>query len=268
MVPVPARRDTGRMTSALSSDTVLVHFAAVSFIFFAAGGVKGVLGMGLPTVAMGLLGLLMPVAEAAALLTVPSLITNLWQAARGGAFLALLRRLWPLLAGVALGSWLGRGWMAPGAAPAATLWLGACLVVYAVAGLSGLALPRPAPRHEGWTGAVAGTLTGLLTAATGVFVLPAVPFLQALGLGKDQLTQALGLAFTVSTLALAASLSAVGAFAPAQAWQSLLGLVPALLGMWLGQRLRDELSPQAFRRGLFTGLLLLGSWLVWRGWLW
>nr|MDP2191619.1 hypothetical protein [Rhodoferax sp.] len=42
-------------------------------------------------------------------------------------------------------------------------------------------------------------------------------------------------------------------------------LLPALLGMWLGQRLRDELSQESFRAFFMAGLLLLGSWLVWQG---
>ena len=53
--------------------------ALITFTFLLAGFVKGVIGLGLPTVAVGLLGLVMPPAEAAALLVVPSMVTNLWQ---------------------------------------------------------------------------------------------------------------------------------------------------------------------------------------------
>lgn len=243
-----------------------VHgFMGVSFVFLAAGAVKGVLGMGLPTVAMGLLGLMMPVAEGAALLVLPSLVTNLWQMLRGSHLRALAKRLWPMMMGVCLGVGLGHGWMAtPGGQ--AMLWLGLSLVVYALAGLAGLRLPPPRPRHETAASGMVGTLTGLLTAATGVFVLPAVPWLQALGLSKDEMAQALGLSFTVSTLALAVTLAGSRHLNADSATQSLLMLLPALLGMWLGQRLRDELSQQAFRAFFMGGLLLLGGWLVWQAW--
>ncbi|RUZ51274.1 sulfite exporter TauE/SafE family protein, partial [Mesorhizobium sp. M7A.F.Ca.CA.004.05.2.1] len=53
--------------------------AWIGAVFLAAGFVKGVVGMGLPTVAMGLLAVTMPPAQAAALLLSPSLVTNLWQ---------------------------------------------------------------------------------------------------------------------------------------------------------------------------------------------
>ena len=78
--------------------------AAIAGAFLLAGFVKGVIGLGLPTVSIGLLGLLMTPAQAAAILVVPSLVTNIWQAAVGGGLLALARRLWPLLAGICIGT--------------------------------------------------------------------------------------------------------------------------------------------------------------------
>ncbi len=71
---------------------------AVAVAYLLAGFVKGVIGLGLPTVAIGLLGLLMTPAQAAAILVVPSLVTNIWQCTAGGDVLALVRRMWPLLA--------------------------------------------------------------------------------------------------------------------------------------------------------------------------
>ena len=72
--------------------------------FLAAGFVKGVIGLGLPTVAIGLLGLLMTPAQAAAILVVPSLVTNIWQFVVGGDLLALVRRMWPMLIGICVGT--------------------------------------------------------------------------------------------------------------------------------------------------------------------
>lgn len=234
----------------------------VSLIFLLAGAVKGVVGMGLPTVAMGLLALTMPAPEAAALLLIPSLATNLWQAFAGPDFARLMRRLWPLLAGVALGTWLGMGGLVNGQDQRIAGLLGAILVVY---GLSGLTpwRPRIGPRQERWVALPVGLVTGLVTGATGVFVLPAVPYLQALELGKERLIQALGLSFSVSTLALAAGLWRHGALHTENLGWSLAMLAPTLLGLGLGQWLRGRLSEALFRRVFFVGLVLLGvHWLV------
>src|SRR5690606_9980809 len=119
---------------------------------------------------------------------------------------ALVRRLWPMLAGSCIGTWAGGGLLARDPTGHAGTALGVALILYAVVGI---AAPRLSlsTRREIWIGPLAGVLTGLITAATGVFVLPAVPYLQAIGLEKEELVQALGLSFTVSTLALAAGLA-------------------------------------------------------------
>jgi hypothetical protein len=232
--------------------------------FLLAGLVKGVVGLGLPTVAMGLLGLAMPPVEAAALLLVPSLVTNLWQLLAGPRFGGLLRRLWPMMLGVAAGTVAGSGLIAGAAAHAVTAALGAALALYGVVGLLKPRLRVP-PAAESWAGPLVGAATGLVTGATGVFVIPAVPYLGSLGLGRDDLVQALGLSFTVSTLALAAGLALHGALPPAATGASLLAVFPVLAGMAIGGWLRARVRPEAFRLCFFVGLLALGAELAWRG---
>jgi uncharacterized membrane protein YfcA len=237
---------------------------AAALVFVAAGFVKGAIGLGLPTVAMGLLGLLMTPGEAAALIVVPSLATNLWQLVSGPHLASLGVRLWPMLlaicAGTAAGALLPYGLGNAGSGEA----LGVALALYAVAGLF---LPRLAlpPRAEPVLAPLAGAATGIVTAATGVFVLPAVPYLQALGLTKEALVQALGLSFTVSTLALAVSLAQMGALAPGTVGASVLALVPAAAGMALGRRVLARIAPATFRLWFFLGLLGLGIHLALRG---
>jgi uncharacterized membrane protein YfcA len=235
--------------------------ALITITFLLAGFVKGVIGLGLPTVAVGLLGLVMPPAEAAALLVVPSLVTNVWQLFAGPRFGALARRFWLMLVAICLGTWAGGGLLTNGAAGRATLALGVALMLYALVGLGRLQL-KISPLWERLLLPVIGATTGLVTAATGVFVLPAVPFLQALGLDKEDLIQALGLSFTISTLALAAGLAHDGAFGSAAIGQSALAIVPALAGMGIGQWVRQRVRPAVFRTCFFAGLLLLGADLV------
>lgn len=239
------------------ADHILVFVAAV---FALAGFVKGVVGLGLPTIAMGLLALAMPPAEAAAILVVPSLVTNLWQMLAGPALGTLLRRLWPMMLAVCLGTWAGLGWLGEEAKLGAIL-LGAVLVLYAATGFATLRFSIGAAAQR-WLGPGAGAVTGLVTAATGVFVVPAVPYLAAIGLARDELVQALGLSFTVSTLALAVNLGAAGAFAGSLAVPTLAALAAAAVGMGVGQMLRARLSPAAFRVWFFAGLLVLGAYLV------
>ena len=229
--------------------------------FMLAGTVKGVIGLGLPTVSMGLLGLAMLPAQAAALLIIPSTITNLWQLAFGGHLNALLKRLWPTLLLIFIGTGLGTLWLGLSGGRWVGHALGGALLAYA---LSGLFLPsfKVKPRTERWLGPLCGVITGIITSATGVFVIPAVPYLQALGLNRNQLVQALGLSFTVSTLALAAGMAWHGTLGGGEINASLLALVPALLGMWLGQAVRQRISAVLFKRVFFIGMALLGAHLL------
>lgn len=198
------------------------------------------------------------------MLLAPSLVTNVWQLLAGPRFDALLRRLWPMMLGVVVGTLAGSGVIAGTAAHATTAGLGAALALYAVVGLTKLRLRVP-PGAERWAGPLVGAVTGLVTGATGVFVIPAVPYLGSLGLERDDLVQALGLSFTISTFALAGGLALHGALPLAATGTSLLALAPALAGMALGGWLRARVRPETFRLCFFVGLLVLGGELLWRG---
>lgn len=250
------------------SDSVMpdlspASLATVALVFLLAGLVKGVTGMGLPTVAMALLGSLMSPAAAAALLLVPSLATNLWQLLAGPDLALLLRRLRSMMLGILPGTLVGSWLLTRGEGAWATTALGIALAAYAALALL-LRPPPVAARLERLLSLPMGLATGLVTGATGVFVLPAVPYLQALGLERDRLVQALGLSFTVSTVALALGLAGGGALRGTDLGLSALALLPALLGMWIGQGLRRLVSPAAFRRWFLVALLLLGLQLVLR----
>jgi uncharacterized membrane protein YfcA len=141
--------------------------------------------------------------------------------------------------------------------------LGAALIVYAVIGLAKLQLSIPR-RYEAWLSPAIGAATGFVTGATGVFVIPAALYLQALELDKDDLVQVLGLSFTTSTVALAAGLASHGAFQITDGGISALCTAPALVGMRSGQMIRRKANPATFRVLFLITLLLLGADLIMR----
>ena len=229
---------------------------ATAGTYVLAGFIKGVIGLGLPTVAVGLLGLMMSPAQAAAILVVPSLVTNVWQCFVGGAVLDLLKRLASLLIGICVGTAIAALLLPPGGSKA-TIWLGAMLALYAVLGLLKVHFKVPR-RAETWLGFVIGVANGMLSVATSVFVIPAVPYLQSLDLERDRLVQALGLSFTVSTITLALALAHAGEMTLSLWLPSAVALATAVVGMVIGQAVRDRISPATFRICLFLGLLALG----------
>jgi uncharacterized membrane protein YfcA len=243
------------MTNSISA------FILIGLTFILAGFVKGVVGMGLPTVAMGLLGIVMTPAQGAAILAIPSIVTNTWQLFAGPNFTALLKRLWSLLLCTCFGVWSGFGLMSPDKAEFATCALGTVLVVYSLLGLFRVQF-SVRPSLEKWLSPVMGFTTGLVAAATGVFVVPGIIYVQAMGLGRDDFIQAMGLMFSISTFALTVNLFRDGLMQVSILPISLIALVAASAGMIVGTWLRKRMKPEVFRTIFFWGMLLLGAHLA------
>jgi hypothetical protein len=165
-----------------------------------------------------------------------------------------------MMLGVCVGTAFGIGLLTGGTTTLVTALLGAVLAVYGAISLVSARFVV-SPRSEKWLSPLIGLVTGALTGATGVFVIPAVPYLNSLGLDKDDLIQALGISFTVSTVALAIGLAANARIDASVVGHSLLALIPAVVGMLLGQRARNRLHPPVFRRWFLAGMLLLGFYM-------
>lgn len=231
-------------------------------VFAIAGMIKGTIGLGLPAVSMGLLTIFISPFQAATLLIVPSMVTNFWQLFAEGHVLKLVRRFWPLLLGIIVGSiWSIFPTLGHGEFQSEAL-LGGMLALYGVYGLFSKNMPNLAP-HEKWLSPIIGYLGGALTVATGVVVIPVVPYLQSLHLKRDDLVQSLGLAFTISTICLAVFLHQNPVEdTPLDYKMSLIALLPALVGMWLGTKIRYRIPEQKFRKVFFCGLVIFGGYMV------
>ncbi len=235
----------------------------IASVFVLAGLVKGMIGLGLPTIAMGLLGALMTPGQAAAILIVPALMTNAWQIWDGPALKALLRRLWPLLVCTLLGTLPAAGIIANANVRLTGALLGGMLIVYSLSSLSGLRFKVP-PRSEPVVASLVGLTTGLINGATGIFVVPAVPYIQALDLSKDELVQALAISAFVSSVALALGLGFNNGLSGAIAIPAAVALAASFAGMAIGKALRSRVSAHVFRRLVLIGLLALGASMVGR----
>jgi uncharacterized membrane protein YfcA len=231
--------------------------------FLLAGTVKGVIGLGLPTVSLALLTVAIDLPTAMALLLVPSFVTNLWQACVGGHGRKLLARLWPFLLCAAPGIWFGASALRHIDLALLAAMLGLLLVIYATTSLAGLS-PGLTAAQQRWAGPLTGSVNGLLTGMTGSFVVPGVIYLNAIGLSRDQLIQAMGMLFTLSTLLLALALANQRLLGSEQLLLSSAAVLPAIVGMVIGQRIRRAVSERVFRRIFFLSLLGLGAYIVYR----
>jgi uncharacterized membrane protein YfcA len=240
-------------------DTVALTLVALTFLL--AGGVKGAIGLGLPTVSLALLTVTVGLQPAMALLLVPSFVTNVWQASVGGNGRAIIARIWPLLAVATVTVWIGAAALTRVDVSLLSALLGAVIALYSLISLTHVQISIPS-RWEGWAGPAAGLANGVLTGMTGSFVFPGVLYLQAIGLPRDMLIQAMGMLFTVSTFALGVSLGGLNLLTLELGTISTGAVLPALIGMMLGRGLRRRMSETLFQRVFFSALLLLGLYIM------
>src|SRR5258707_14139034 len=237
----------------------LLLFIAAALLL--AGFIKGVIGLGLPTVSIGLLAVTMQPSRAIAIVIVPAIVTNIWQTFAGPYLRDIVRRLWPLMAGTVIGIWLNAGMLTGPYARYGTIVLGVLLVIYAIVGLSRFSF-SVARSNQKWIGGIVGLVTGAVSAATGGQVTPSMPFLQAIGMEKDELVQALGVFFTVATLALAFTLTSAGLLGASTALPGAVAMASAFAGIFIGQTVRSRMQPEAFRRWFLIAMIFLGLYLA------
>ena len=239
----------------------LLTVLAILATFFVAGVVKGVIGLGLPSISLSLLTVVINLPTSMALLIMPSLVTNIWQAIRGGKFLKILKRLWLLFLTSTLTVWTGSKALAIVDLTLLSALLGSLLMSYAIVSLYGLRFNIKS-RNEWWVGSLTGSVNGILTGMTGSFVVPGVFYLQSIRQEKDELIQSMGILFTTSTLALFFSLQTNEYLTSKLIVWSSISIVPSIIGVLIGQQIREWLSEEIFKNVFFFSLLFIGAYII------
>ena len=235
--------------------------AIVAFVF--AGFIKGVLGFGFPIIALILLTLYIGLLDALAIIVVPTLVTNIWQALAGTHLRVIFSRMWLYFACAMAGIFVASGFITDVDVNLLTGLLGAVLFFFAVSRLLDIHI-TVAARHEAPLSVVLGSINGVLTGFTGSFMVPSVLYMQALGFGKDMLVQAMGVFFGLSTAMLMVSLGRNELITVSEAAASSVMLIPSFAGIYLGRAMRDRIDEATFQRVFLVGVLVLGAYIVYR----
>jgi hypothetical protein len=240
-------------------DTFYILVVVTAFLF--GGVVKGVIGLGLPSICLALLTLAIDLPSAMALILAPSFFTNIWQIFAGGNTRAIFVRVWPFLSMATVSVWFGAMSLTRLNLELLAALLGLLLIIYAIVNLCGLGFTVK-KNHEVWVGPLMGTINGIFAGMTGSSVVPGVMFLQAINLQKNEFIQAMGMLFALSILALAFALGRNNFLTAELAVTSTVAMLPALVGMAIGQKIRQRLPEQLFRNVFFISLLVLGLYIL------
>lgn len=235
--------------------------AALS-IAMLAGFVKGVVGFAMPTVLISGLSSFIDPELALAGLILPTLATNAPQAFRQGfrAALTSARRFWVyltvggivLIASAQLVRFLSFGVMLGVIGVVVTLF-----VLVQLAGW-GLTLARQRADVEAGIGAIAGFMGGI----SGVWGLPTVMYLTALGTEKTEQMRVQGVIYGLGALVLVGAHIGSGVLRAETVPFSAALILPALLGQWVGSKVLGRIDQAAFKRATLLVLLVAGLNLI------
>lgn len=238
-------------------------FVTGSIAFLLAGLIKGVLGFGFPIIALVVLTLTIGLLDALAIIIVPTLATNIWQALAGPHLAAVLKRMWLYFLVAAVCVLLTAQYLDTVNVNWLTALLGAVLFFYALSRLLDFHITVPRDRETGLS-VILGAFNGALTGLTGSFMVPSVLYMQALGFPKDMLVQAMGFFFALSTLMLTISLGSNDLIESDQVRLSVYALLPSFAGVFVGRWARDRIDEDSFQKIFLFAVSILGAYLVWR----
>jgi uncharacterized membrane protein YfcA len=234
-----------------------IQVLVVAAAFIVAGIAKGAIGIGLPPISIGIMTLALPMSDALAIMTIPTMTTNIWQAAYGRRAIPLLRRFASMAAAAVVGVVAVAAVVGKLGAAGSAGWMGILLVFYALLALFAWRpiVPRAA---EWWANPLVGLASGAVAGVTGMAAIPFLPYMQSLQISKNDLVQGLGILFLFIIGALAVALVQQGIFDRANAIGGLAALLPTFAGVWIGQKVRHAASPETFRKIFLYGMLALG----------
>ena len=253
-----------------AKDTIMdIEFQFIDFIYMAitlcfSGFVKGLIGFGLPIIALSILSLFIPIEFALALIVFPIFATNFLLAIQGGNIKTVLIRFWPLILSLSIGLFLSAQILV--GIQAKTLYLllgGIILLLLIIDALKGrVAIPA---KWERTISLPVGLISGIIGGISTSYAPPIVLFLTALNLPKELFISVLGTILCSGSFALVIAFGSVSILNADNILWSILAIIPCVLGLWIGGKLRDKIPQKIFYRIILGVLTLIAFNLINRG---
>ena len=139
--------------------------------------------------------------------------------------------------------------------------LGFLLVIYAIISITGREF-QISSRNNTWLGPFLGVMTGLFAWMTGTASVPGIMYLKGIGLSRDSLVQAMGMLFTLCALVLGIAMQKHDLLTLEIVTMSCVALIPALLGMLVGERARKAISERTFKNVFLSSLMIMGIYII------
>ncbi len=235
----------------------------ITLIFLFAGFVKGVSGIGLPAISLSLLTLFMGLKFAVALVVVPGLMTNVWQAFGQYKINKILSRMWPLILSMFCFSIIGASLLVK-FSEGLTILLGCLLILYGFISIL-MRIQYFIPlRYEKIFGFITGMLGGFFGGSTGTFVFPTALYVYSLNINKEEFLQTIAVVLISASFCLGFSLTVTSLWSFTLASYSLYALVPSFIGMYFGRKVQSIIKEEIFRKIFLIMIILVGLLIIFR----
>ena len=238
------------------------------FIALLCGGlIKGALGVGTPLLTVPLMALVLPAQTAVAIMAIPVVVANLWQASQAKRLAAVVSRFWPAFGAVLAGTYIGVAILSTIDERALLLFVGVVVIAFTILQGSSYsfnlssAMEKPA-------GVAFGLSSGVIGGVSSMFGPMLILYLvSAQDLDKNQFVGAISFLYVAAVVPWALILYAFGILDMRLFMLSVAATVPVTLGLIIGQNLRQRISEQRFHRLVLLILLLSGGTMLWRAFL-
>ncbi len=240
-------------------DSAVIAFTLSIFLFGAF--IKGAIGVGLPLVAIPVLSMFIPPQQAIGLLALPVLASNALQAFEGGPIRPVIQRMGWLLAAQFVTMFVTVWWtteMSPDTLRplvGGSVLLAAALLAY-----------KPGFRisavQERWWSVAVGAAAGFVGGVSSLTGPVVIAYLMALSLKRDAFVGHVSVIYFFTAVPMYATMLWFGRFGTTEMLISCIAMIPMLIGLRLGKRVRQYLNEVLFRRILVSCLVLLGLLLI------
>ena len=235
-----------------------IMLAIMSSALIIGGVVKGVVGLGLPIVTLAILLNFLPPLTVLGLLVVPILITNLWLALQAGNLLHPLSRFWPMIVMAMIFLFIGAELIV--AMDTAVLFgiLGIFVILFSASNLIKPQVHPLKPETEKWAGPLAGAMSGLLGGFSTIWGPPMTMYFVMLKLDKNTFVRTVGLVWFSLAIPLTFAYWRNGIFAGNVIGLSFAACVPGMVGIFIGEKIRQHIDQETFRKVMLVVLSVIG----------
>ena len=233
-----------------------ITFAVILCSVFFGGIVKGSVGIGMSMFSVPLIAFILPPTKAMMLLCFPVIVTNFIQMdiKRGISN----SRFFPMFITLFLGILIGGKLILSLNLKTISIIIALTIIIFTLFNFLGLNLKWLKPKYEKIISIFIGFFSGILGGVSTFYAPPIITFLVSLNLAKENFIRTTATMYFLASIPLYSSLIFHGLGNFYDLLVSLIITAPALLGQYLGTKIRVRLSNEIFRKTILVILIIIG----------